>query len=97
MNRESLSQYLESRPEIEWKREGNDILLRHTQYDKETEGIRLDLDKLEKITPEVLDKALVNGRNIDQYTRITGYFGKISNFNKGKLGELHDRQRVVIN
>ncbi|MCA1766339.1 MAG: anaerobic ribonucleoside-triphosphate reductase [Desulfobulbaceae bacterium] len=30
---------------------------------------------------------------IDGITRITGYFTKISSWNKGKLGELHDRYR----
>ncbi|OGC22804.1 anaerobic ribonucleoside-triphosphate reductase [candidate division WOR-1 bacterium RIFOXYB2_FULL_42_35] len=32
--------------------------------------------------------------NIDGITRITGYFSKISGWNKGKLGELKQRQRV---
>ncbi|MFA5839948.1 MAG: anaerobic ribonucleoside-triphosphate reductase [Candidatus Margulisiibacteriota bacterium] len=32
--------------------------------------------------------------NIDGITRITGYFSKIAGWNKGKTGELRDRQRV---
>lgn len=28
-------------------------------------------------------------------TRVTGYFGKTSMFNKGKLGELADRNREI--
>lgn len=32
-------------------------------------------------------------KNVDGITRITGYFTKISSWNKGKLGELHDRYR----
>jgi ribonucleoside-triphosphate reductase len=31
--------------------------------------------------------------NVDSITRITGYFTKVSSWNKGKLGELHDRYR----
>jgi len=31
--------------------------------------------------------------HIDGITRITGYFTKVSSWNKGKLGELHDRYR----
>lgn len=31
--------------------------------------------------------------NVDGITRITGYFTKVSSWNKGKLGELHDRYR----
>jgi ribonucleoside-triphosphate reductase len=33
--------------------------------------------------------------DVDGITRITGYFTKISSWNKGKLGELHDRSRVL--
>ncbi len=32
--------------------------------------------------------------DIDGITRITGYFTRISSWNKGKLGELHDRHRA---
>lgn len=32
--------------------------------------------------------------NIDGITRITGYFSRISGWNKGKMGELNQRQRV---
>ena len=31
--------------------------------------------------------------NIEGITRITGYFTKLSSWNKGKLGELKDRYR----
>jgi anaerobic ribonucleoside-triphosphate reductase len=34
--------------------------------------------------------------NVDGITRITGYFSKVSGWNKGKLGELKDRQRVDL-
>ncbi len=34
-------------------------------------------------------------KNVDGITRITGYFTKISSWNKGKLGELHDRYRNI--
>jgi ribonucleoside-triphosphate reductase len=33
--------------------------------------------------------------DVDGITRITGYFTKISSWNKGKLGELHDRFRSL--
>jgi len=34
-----------------------------------------------------------NSEKVDGITRITGYFTKISSWNKGKLGELSDRYR----
>ena len=35
-----------------------------------------------------------HGRNIEQMTRVTGYFSKIDGWNKGKVGELKERNRV---
>ncbi|MBU2565641.1 MAG: anaerobic ribonucleoside-triphosphate reductase, partial [Candidatus Thermoplasmatota archaeon] len=34
------------------------------------------------------------GKNVEQMTRVTGYFSKIAGWNKGKTGELKDRYRV---
>lgn len=36
-----------------------------------------------------------HGKNIEQMTRVTGYFSKVSGWNKGKIGELKDRNRVA--
>jgi ribonucleoside-triphosphate reductase (formate) len=38
--------------------------------------------------------AYCNSPDVDGITRITGYFTKISSWNKGKLGELRDRYRT---
>lgn len=35
-------------------------------------------------------------KNVDGITRITGYFTKVSSWNKGKLGELKDRYRSTM-
>ncbi len=34
-----------------------------------------------------------HGRNVEQITRVTGYFSKVKNWNKGKVAELTDRHR----
>jgi len=34
--------------------------------------------------------------NIEGITRITGYFSRIPGWNKGKIAELKERQRVAI-
>ena len=39
---------------------------------------------------------LLRSSNVEGITRITGYFSKISGWNKGKLGELKDRHRVKL-
>ena len=98
MTYDELVKFLDENPVIEWK-EGVDkdhLYLRHSEYDSQEEGISLDLTKLESITPPQLLNALVCGRNVEQLTRITGYFSRVSGWNKGKIGELKDRARVVI-
>jgi anaerobic ribonucleoside-triphosphate reductase len=37
--------------------------------------------------------AFCGSYEVDGITRITGYFTKVSSWNKGKLGELKDRYR----
>jgi anaerobic ribonucleoside-triphosphate reductase len=37
-----------------------------------------------------------NGKNIDHITRVTGYFTKVSGWNKGKKAELRDRYRSAF-
>jgi ribonucleoside-triphosphate reductase len=50
-----------------------------------------------KIVRGLRDKcAHCGGSNVEGITRITGYFSKISGWNKGKLGELRDRHRVTL-
>ncbi|MDD5686619.1 MAG: anaerobic ribonucleoside-triphosphate reductase [Elusimicrobia bacterium] len=39
----------------------------------------------------MLDKQVTQGKNVEHITRIVGYFSRIENWNKSKLGELRDR------
>ena len=50
--------------------------------------LTLDKKEIEKITH--------HGKNVEHITRVTGYFSKINSWNKGKIAELKDRQRVTI-
>ncbi len=36
------------------------------------------------------------GRNVEHITRVTGYFSKVKNWNKGKVAELMDRHRSTL-
>ena len=47
-----------------------------------------------KLTPEDLLHEINRGLEIEHITRITGYFTKVSQWNKGKRGELRDRTRA---
>ncbi len=55
---------------------------------------RITKNVLEGLTPEELMHEINQGLEVEQITRITGYFTKISQWNKGKRGELRDRIRV---
>lgn len=51
-----------------------------------------------RVTRGLVDKCpYCSSPNIDGITRITGYFSKISSWNRGKIGELHDRYRTKLN
>jgi len=57
---------------------------------------RITNDMLAKLSPEELLSSINKGLEVEQITRITGYFTKVSQWNKGKRGELKDRMRVEI-
>ena len=53
----------------------------------------------ETISAKELPQLLVathQGRNIEHITRVTGYFSKVSGWNKGKVAELKDRARTTV-
>ncbi len=54
---------------------------------------RITAKKFMEMTPQELDEAVYGGLRVDHITRVTGYFTKVSQWNKGKLGELKDRER----
>jgi hypothetical protein len=97
MNKLELDAFLESRPYVQWMLddEGN-FYFRHEQYDQGDEKLKVTPEAMKTVTAAELERALVNGRNIEHITRITGYFSKVSGWNKGKKGELADRQRVEL-
>ena len=55
---------------------------------------RVTKEVFAKLTPEGLLQEINRGLDVEQITRITGYFTKVSQWNKGKRGELKDRVRV---
>ena len=57
---------------------------------------RITNDMIAKLSPDELISHINKGLEVEQITRITGYFTKISQWNKGKRGELKDRFRVEM-
>ena len=57
------------------------------------EHVRIDIAKLPDLTWEKIKGVLAHGRDVEHATRITGYFSRVSAWNKGKTAELQDRHR----
>ncbi|OGC09467.1 hypothetical protein A3J90_06380 [candidate division WOR-1 bacterium RIFOXYC2_FULL_37_10] len=97
MTNEELDLFLEGNPQIEWAQddEGN-FYFRHSAFDGEHDKTKVESKALAALTPQKLERILVGGRNVDHITRVTGYFSRVSGWNRGKKGELVDRQRVVV-
>ncbi len=97
MTIEELDRYLESRPQVLWaKDDAGNLYFRHEHYDSENDKVKVEPRALAELTPEKLDQVLTAGRNIEHITRVTGYFSRVSGWNKGKRGELADRERVAV-
>jgi hypothetical protein len=97
MTLEELNAFLEKNPEVQWAQDdAGNLYLRHSSFDKEHEKLKIEPGALEKLTPEKLEQVLIGGRNVEHITRVTGYFSRVSGWNKGKRGELVDRNRVVV-
>lgn len=97
MKVEELCKFLEEHPHVEWALddEGN-LYIRHSLYDGPHEKIKIEPKALSDLSKDKLERLLVNGRNIEHITRVTGYFSRVSGWNKGKKGELKERQRVRV-
>jgi hypothetical protein len=96
MKREEFVEYLASNPETyEWsegENEGKDgIYVKNCQFETVTHFSDIAIEKNEL---NILLEQTSHGKNVEQITRVTGFFSKVSSWNKGKLGELKERNRV---
>ncbi|KYK29702.1 MAG: hypothetical protein AYK23_05010 [Candidatus Proteinoplasmatales archaeon SG8-5] len=67
------------------------VFVKNNMYETETHFADTVIQDL---ALEELIQATHQGKNIEHMTRVTGYFSKVSKWNKGKKGELKDRHRV---
>jgi len=66
-------------------------------YQKEGNYTSITKEAFTKLeTVEELEEAVYGRLNIEHITRVTGYFTKISQWNRGKKAELRDRIRSNI-
>lgn len=97
MRVEELKRYLEDNDEWAWKPDekapDEAILIGNSRVDTAT---RATFEAIKKNDLPTILGACVQGKDVTQITRVTGYFSKVAGWNKGKVGELHDRHRSVI-
>lgn len=67
------------------------VFIKNNNFDTK---IFVTLDALKNNSVDEIIAQTVQGRDVDQITRITGYMSTVGNWNKGKLAELKDRYRV---
>ena len=92
MNLKELNEVLEIYPQIEWLQdEEGTLYFRHTQFDKDNEALKVTPEAFNKISAQELIKAIIDGRNVDGISRVTGYYSRISGWNLGKRGEAKER------
>jgi len=66
------------------------IVVYNRRFDTYTRFYR---NVLETLTENKFDTLTHQGKNVEWITRVTGYFSKVKNWNKGKLVELEERHR----
>jgi len=55
--------------------------------------VHFTYEAIEKNDWPVLNRGITQGKDVYHVTRIVGYYSKIHNWNKSKLGELADRHK----
>ncbi len=74
--------------------EGDDgVYIRNKRYDTK---IHASYEAIEKHDWMAIKAQTVGGRDVAHITRVTGYFTIVEGWNKGKIGELRDRNRAAI-
>jgi len=68
----------------------------HIKNDQFETVTRVTFDAIEENNQVTILTSCMQGRNVTQITRVTGYFSRVSGWNKGKTAELRDRHRTGV-
>ncbi len=96
MEKKEFIEYLANNPDTyEWS-EGEHggkvgVFVKNNQFETVTHFADQSIDKNDL---NVLIAQTTHGKNVEQITRVTGFFSKVNSWNRGKLGELKERHRV---
>ena len=96
MEKANFIEYLtENAENFEWADGEHDhkqgLFVKNKDFDTETHFSEKAIKSNEL---EVLVAQTSHGKNVEQITRVTGFFSKVQSWNKGKRGELKERHRV---
>jgi len=95
MDRKELDKFLESYDRLVWSEhpEKPGSIIIKFEDDEDECAIIIDTANMSNVTSNDIIRQLHNGRNIQQMTRVTGFFSRVSSWNSGKIAELKDRHR----
>ncbi len=100
MNKSELVRFLEENRQIECRFDGSHTYFRNRHLpfyvNNPDSCTKIDNEVVEKLTAAEIMSEVNRGLEVEHITRITGYYTRVSQWNKGKLGELKDRIRTPI-
>lgn len=100
MNSSEIALFLENNPHIECRSDDRYTYFRNKHlpfYANNPDSCtRIDNHLLKTLPSSEILREINRGLEVEHITRITGYYTKVSQWNKGKLGELKDRIRTTI-
>jgi anaerobic ribonucleoside-triphosphate reductase len=100
MNQSELSCFIETNQHIHCRNDDRYTYFRNTSlpfYANNPDSCtRIDNAVVSQLNEAELLQEINRGLEVEHITRITGYYTKVSQWNKGKLGELKDRLRTPI-
>jgi len=96
MTKEALIQHLATHDRYAYEEQGDGSLIVADKVCDPPVVTRLTPEAIERHDLAFLITALAGGRDVEHITRVTGYFSKVSGWNKSKQAELRDRHRVRV-
>jgi len=90
---QELKGWLDGHDEWDYRMDDDGIVIRNDRLDTYT---KCTFDAVERNDLSTITSACSQGKDVEHVTRVTGYFSKVSGWNKGKAGELKDRHRSSI-
>ena len=93
MKLEELQRLIDSKDDLGYQMDDKGILIRSARFETLTHAT---FEAVEANTSGTILTACAQGRDVDHITRVTGYFSRVSSFNRGKAAELKDRYRASI-